>query len=81
MSVRSPQRSIEASTQEVFLRLSSRDALARVERIEGYLFTIAANIAADHFRQAGVRSKEADRDHLEGLHPGEEFSPERLLAV
>jgi RNA polymerase sigma-70 factor (ECF subfamily) len=66
--------------QEVFLRLSVRDALEGVERIEGYLFAVAANIAADFFRHARVRAAEANKEHLEAIHRGEEFTPERLLA-
>ena len=64
--------------QEVFERLSRPDVLARVERIEGYLFRTAANVATEHFRRRQVRLAYPVSDHVEAMHRGEEFTPERL---
>ena len=64
--------------QEVFVRLSRENVLARVQHIEGYLFGAAANVATDYFRRRKVRLAYPVEDHTEAMHRSEEFSPDRL---
>ena len=64
--------------QEVFERLSHQGVLSRVERVEGYLFGAAANVATDHFRRKRVRLAYPVEDYGEAMHRGEEFAPDRL---
>jgi RNA polymerase sigma factor (sigma-70 family) len=45
----------EDAVQEVFVRLSRREGLSEIERIEGYLFETAANVAIDVQRHNRVR--------------------------
>lgn len=64
--------------QEVFLRLSRRDALAGVSSIDGYLFATAANTALDFFRHRKVRTSNPAEGFYEAVQRTEEFTPERL---
>jgi RNA polymerase sigma factor (sigma-70 family) len=45
----------EDAVQEVFVRLSRRQGLSEIERIDGYLFETAANVAIDMQRHNRVR--------------------------
>ena len=65
--------------QEVFERLSRPEVLARIERVDGYLFGTAANLAVEYFRRRQVRQAHPAADFAESLHRGEEFAPDRLL--
>lgn len=64
--------------QEVFERLSRPDILKGVERLDGYLFATAANVATEHFRRHQVRLAYPAADHVDGMQRGEEFAPDRL---
>ena len=66
-------------TQEVFVRLSKRDVLDRVASVEGFLFTIAANVAIDFVRRQKVRNDCPATGLHDSVHVTEDFSPERLL--
>jgi RNA polymerase sigma-70 factor (ECF subfamily) len=66
-------------TQEVFVRLSRRDVLDRVASVEGFLFTIAANVAIDFVRRSKVRSDCPTSGVYDSVNVSEEFSPDRLL--
>lgn len=64
--------------QEVFERLSRPEVLERIERVDGYLFKTAANVATEHFRRRQVRLAYPIADHSEAMHRGEEFAPDRI---
>jgi len=64
--------------QEVFERLSRPDVLARIERIDGYLFVTAANVATEYFRKRQVRLAYPISDHAHSIHRSEEFGPDRI---
>jgi len=66
-------------TQEVFERLSRPDMRDRIGRIEGYLFSMAANLAVEYFRYKQVRRANPAADFAASLHRGEEFAPDRLF--
>jgi len=67
------------AAQEVFERLSRPDVRARIGRVEGYLFSMAANIAVEHFRYRQVRKAHAPADFASRLHRDEDFAPDRLF--
>jgi len=66
-------------TQDVFVRLSKRDGLDRIASVEGFLFTIAANVAIDFARRNKVRSDCPTSGAYDSVSASEEFSPDRLL--
>lgn len=65
--------------QEVFERLCRPEVLARIDRIDGYLFGVAANLATEHFRRRRVRLAHPAADFVESLQRSEDFAPDRLL--
>lgn len=65
--------------QEVFERLSRPEVLARIDRIDGYLFATAANLATEHFRRRQVRLAHPASDFTDNVHRSEDFAPDRLL--
>lgn len=65
--------------QEVFERLSRPEVLARIDRIDGYLFATAANLATEHFRRRQVRLANPASDFADNVHRSEDFAPDRLL--
>jgi RNA polymerase sigma factor (sigma-70 family) len=67
----------EDLVQEVFLRMQMRGAGAAIDNVEGYLFTIAANVLAQRYGQGwDWRRRSLIEDAAE---PREEISPERAL--
>lgn len=64
--------------QEVFAKLSDRNALDGVDNVDGYLFAIAGNIARDHYRRRKVRLDYASAAQLEEGFGHDNFTPERL---
>lgn len=65
-------------TQEAFVRLMKAQPSERLENPRAYLFRIASNLVADHFRGARATPRKADSSALEALAdraPG----PERTL--
>lgn len=64
--------------QEVFAKLSKRQALDNVASAEAYLFTTAANAAFDFFRWRKVRADNPADGFYETVQRSD-FSPERLL--
>jgi RNA polymerase sigma factor (sigma-70 family) len=69
----------EDAAQEVFVRLAKRGDLAGIERIDGYLFQTAANVAADVYRKAKSDRSSAHVAYDETLHALSDHSPEELL--
>jgi RNA polymerase sigma factor (sigma-70 family) len=69
----------EDLSQEVFARLSRRDAFAHVGNAEGYLFATAANIALDFFRKRKVRADHPAEGFYEAVQRSEEFPADRVL--
>ena len=74
---RSPE--VEDLVQEVFERLLHRKDLATLERLDGFVFTVAANLLRDRARK---RASQAADSHV-ALEAVEDFSveitPERVL--
>jgi RNA polymerase sigma-70 factor (ECF subfamily) len=66
------------AVQEVFAKLAQRANIVEIERIEAYIFEIAANVVTDHFRRSVSRRASAHDEYDDSLHAGEDFSPERL---
>ena len=71
----------EDLVQEVFLRLTRGGDLEAMHRIDGYLFTTAANLLRDRHRRLTVRAAQAHEPYDEGVHGAviEEPGPERAL--
>lgn len=65
--------------QELFERLSRPEVRERVGRVEGYLFSIAANLAVEYFRYRQVRRATPISDIGTLVQRDAEFSPERLF--
>lgn len=64
--------------QDVFLSLQAREAGARIDNVEGYLFRTAANVLGMRHRKVGWRwGSQEDLEQVEGLV--DELSPERIL--
>lgn len=68
----------EDAAQEVFARLSRREGVAAIERLDAYLFETAANVATDYHRRGTVRRAAAHEVYDDAVHALEEFSPERI---
>ena len=66
------------AVQEVFARLARKAGLARIERIEGYLFETAANVAIDLHRQRGSRRADFQDQFNDDLHGAASLSPEDI---
>jgi RNA polymerase sigma factor (sigma-70 family) len=64
------------AVQEVFVRLSRRQGLSEIERIEGYLFETAANVAIDVQRHNQARHFESHVVYDDSLHGRPECSCE-----
>ena len=73
------QQDAQDLVQDVFTRLSRRDALDNVGSVDGYLFATAANIAFDFFRGNKVRRDNPATGFVEAIQCTADFSPERLL--
>ena len=74
-----PGEDVDDLVQEVFIRLT-RTNLTAVDRIDGYIFTTAANVLRDRFRRASVRGGGAHDTFDEKLHDQQDaISPERVL--
>jgi RNA polymerase sigma-70 factor (ECF subfamily) len=69
----------EDLVQDVFVRLSRRGDLDRIEKLGGYVFETAANVLRDRGRRRRVR--EADRHELfdGNRHGGEDFAADRVV--
>jgi RNA polymerase sigma factor (sigma-70 family) len=65
--------------QEVFERLSRPEVRERVGRVEGYLFSMAANLAVEYFRYRKVRNAHPPSDLVARMQRAEEFAPDRLF--
>ena len=69
----------EDAVQEVFVRLSRRQGLSEIERIEGYLFETAANVAIDVQRHNRVRRFESHVVYDDSHHGRPECSSEAVF--
>ncbi len=58
----------EDAVQDVFIRLSQRAGVARIDKIDGYLFETAASVVVDHFRRASARRRDAHDEYDETVH-------------
>jgi RNA polymerase sigma-70 factor (family 1) len=68
----------EDMVQSSFLKIwEKRDSLSHIERFDHYLFRIAHNEMADHFRKNSMRDKHTER--IRELFEEETGSPEELL--
>jgi RNA polymerase sigma-70 factor (ECF subfamily) len=65
--------------QEVFVRLTRQGHLQAIERLDAYVFQVAANVLRDHARRWAVRFEEAHPADLEDAGVEGGFSPERVL--
>ncbi len=75
----SPPEQAEDLVQEVFVRLARRADLETIERVESYLFRVAASVVVDHFRkQASVPVPLVPYDDSQHGQAG--FTPERVLS-
>jgi RNA polymerase sigma factor (sigma-70 family) len=70
---------VDDLVQEVFVRLAHRPDLASIERIDGYIFQVAANILRDRARRQAARRVSLHDQYDDELHSTEDFSPERVL--
>ena len=70
----------EDAAQEVFARLSRREGVAAIERLDAYLFETAANVAIDYHRRGAVRLRGSHDAYNETVHAVEDFSPERVYS-
>jgi RNA polymerase sigma-70 factor (ECF subfamily) len=66
----------EDLVQDVFLKMQMRGEGAPIDNVEGYLFTIAANVLAQRYGPAWDWRR---RIFVEAEEPREEISPERTL--
>jgi RNA polymerase sigma factor (sigma-70 family) len=69
---------VEDAAQEVFARLSRRDGVSAIERLDAYLFETAANVAIDYHRRGATRHVTAHDVYDDRVHALEDFSPERV---
>jgi RNA polymerase sigma factor (sigma-70 family) len=73
------EQDTEDAVQEVFVRLSRRQGLAEIERIEGYLFETAASVAIDALRHNRVRHSESHDVYDDSVHGRPEWSSEQVF--
>lgn len=64
--------------QDVFVRLMGHGRLDQIERLDGYVFQIAANVLRDRARRQAVRGGEFPEE-LPDIEEETAFSPERVL--
>lgn len=70
------EQDAQDAVQEVFVRLSRRQDLSEIERIEGYLFETPANVVIDAVRHNRVRHSESHDVHDDSQHGRAECSSE-----
>lgn len=75
------QADTEDLVQDVFLRLADGGRVDAENRVEGYLFTTAANLLRDRQRRLATRSTRAHEPYEDDVHGVVQSppSPERLL--
>jgi RNA polymerase sigma-70 factor (ECF subfamily) len=73
------QEDAEDAVQEVFARLSHRQGLSEIERIEGYLFETAANVAIDAQRHNRVRHSDSHDVYDDSRHGRSQCSTETVF--
>jgi RNA polymerase sigma factor (sigma-70 family) len=78
-SKRVPPAEVDDLVQEVFLRMQVHGGGARIEHMEGYLFSVAASVLTDRARRWAVRHGSAHTALEETHHPTEDLTPERVL--
>jgi RNA polymerase sigma-70 factor (ECF subfamily) len=69
---------IEDLVQEVFERLLRQKSLHTLERLDGYVFTVAANLLRDRARKGSLKTTELV-DLEQTAVVSEEITPERVL--
>lgn len=70
---------IEDLIQEVFVRIQSHRGASPIERLDRYLFTVAASVLTDRVRRRSVRHAGDHESWRETHSPVEELTPERVL--
>jgi RNA polymerase sigma-70 factor (ECF subfamily) len=70
---------IDDLVQEVFVRIQAHADGPPIERLDRYLFVVAANVLTDQARRRAVRHETAHESLEERHHPTEELTPERVL--
>ncbi len=78
-SKRVPAGDIDDLVQEVFLRMKVHGQDPPIERLDRYLFTVAASVLSDQARRRTVRHHGAHESLEENHHPIEDLTPERVL--
>ncbi len=73
---RAPGPDVEDLVQDVLLRMQSRRAVSEIDNLQGYIFTVAANVLRER-RSRPLWSEEFDEAAL-GLSDG--ITPERIVA-
>jgi RNA polymerase sigma factor (sigma-70 family) len=78
---RIPPHDIDDLVQEVFIRMAVRRDVASVQRLEAYLFTVAANLLRDRHRYLSSQAMKGHEPYDEALHGGalQSQGPDRAL--
>ena len=76
-----PSHEVDDLVQEVFLRLSARGGVERLERLEPYVFATASNLLRDRRRHLTSKAAEAHVPYDEALHGNSRpaLEPDRIL--
>lgn len=65
--------------QDVFLSLHRSERDDHILNVERYLFKVAHNILADHYRRRAIQGDDRTLDIEDVAEPADEISPERIL--
>ena len=78
---RIPRHEVDDFVQEVFVRLSAREGVEHVERLEPYVFATASNLLRDRHRHLNSQAASAHVPYDEALHGGTRpaMEPDRIL--
>lgn len=76
-----PAHEIEDLLQEVFMRLSARAGIEKLERVDAYVFAAASNLLRDRRRQMQSHASSAHEPYDESIHGSMRASlePDRIL--
>lgn len=76
-----PRHEVDDLVQEVFVRLSAREGVEHVERLEPYVFATASNLLRDRHRHLTSQAADAHVSYDESLHGSTRpvLEPDRIL--